>query len=262
MPINKINGISFQDIAKIDSISSNSIESFSGIGVSAAGLVTSNLVFHIDPTNSSSYPGSGSTIYDLVGTENGSFSGGTYVDASGHLRLDGVNDYIDFGTVSSSDTVSLYNTDWSISAWVYNYDSGESFQYFWSQWSNTYGSNRFDFFRAKNSDTVAFRVDVSSSPIQLAASGQSPANTWNYMTATFDNSTNTMKLYKDGSLMVTGTSQGTSSDTKRFKIGSGGWSGSKNEWNGKLGAYHVYDREITSSEVTQNYNATKSDYGL
>lgn len=263
MPISKISGISFQDIAKIDGVSANSIESFSGVTASAApaGIVTTDLIFHIDPNNSSSYPGSGSTIYDLVGTENGTFSGGTYVDASGHLRLDGVNDYIDFGTVGSSDPVSLYNTDWSISAWAHNYDSGETFQYFWSQWSNSAGSNRFDFLRSTGADSLAFRVDVSSA-IQVGVASGFPANAWHYMTATFNSSTNAMNIYRDGTLVASGTSQGPSSNTKRFKIGSNGWSGSKNEFNGKLGAFHVYDREITSSEITQNYNATKSDYGL
>lgn len=226
------------------------------------GIVTTNLVFHIDPSISASYPGSGSTIYDLVGSTNGTFQGGVYVDANGHLILDGVNDAIYFGLISTGVPAALYGTSWTISAWALNNNAGESFQYFWSQWSNSSGTNRFDFFRSLGSATNAFRIDVSGSAIQVGAAGGFPAYTWYYLTATFDDTTNTLTLYRNGVYQNSGTSQNTANVSKYFRIGSRGTSASGNEWNGKLGAFHVYNRELSPSEILQNYNATKANYGL
>lgn len=233
--------------------------------VAASGLVTTDLVFHIDPADSSSYPGSGTTIYDLVGSTNGTLQGNASVDSNGHLILDGVNDCINFGTISTSVPAALYNTSWSISAWCYNDDSGESFQYFWSQWSTggiVPGINRFDFLRSTGSDSLAFRIDVSGSAIQVGASGQFPASSWQYVTANFDDTTNTLSLYRNTSFLTSGTSQNTANVSKSFRIGSNGSSSGSAEWNGKLGAFHVYDRELSTAEITQNYNATKATYGL
>lgn len=261
MAIDKVTGVAWTDLSKISGVAKADIAKVAGQDAPSSGLVTTDLVFHIDPADSSSYPGSGSTIYDLVGSTNGSFQGGTYVDSNGHLILDGANDCINFGTISTSVPAALYNTSWSISAWCNNDDSGESFQYFWSQWTSG-GSNRFDFFRSTGTDSLAFRVDVSSSAIQVGASGQFPSSSWQYVTANFNDSTNTISLYRNTSFLTSGTSQNTANVSKSFRIGSNGSSAGSNEWRGKLGAFHVYDRELSASEITQNYNATKATYGL
>lgn len=261
MAIDKISGKAFTDIDQISGIATSAISKFSGVDAGAApSIVTTDLVFHIDPADSSSYPGSGSTIYDLVGSTNGTFEGGTYVDGNGHLRLDGVNDAIYFGIISTSVPAALYNTSYSISAWCYNYDSGDSYQYFWSQ-RNSSSNDRFDFFRATNYDTLALRVDASGTARQVGGVSF-PKNSWQYVTANFNNTTNVLSLYRNASFGNSGTSQSPANLSKRFRIGSNGYSNSSNEWNGKLGAFHVYDRQLSTTEITQNYNATKATYGL
>ena len=60
-------------------------------------IITQNLVLCLDAANSKSYPGSGTTWYNLIpGGVNGTLTNGpTYSSANGGvIALDGVNDYI------------------------------------------------------------------------------------------------------------------------------------------------------------------------
>ena len=68
MPIDKISGQDWANISKVSAISSTSIANVSGIAAtSGGGIITDNLVQHLDAGNSSSYPGTGTTWADLSG---------------------------------------------------------------------------------------------------------------------------------------------------------------------------------------------------
>ena len=60
-------------------------------------IVTDGLIHYYDAANPKSYPGSGTTWYDLVGNKNGTLkNGATFsTDNQGVIVLDGVNDYIE-----------------------------------------------------------------------------------------------------------------------------------------------------------------------
>jgi hypothetical protein len=75
MAIDKVTGKAWTDLSKISNVAKAGIAKVAGQDAPSSGLVTTDLVFHIDPANSSSYPGSGSTIYDLVGSTNGTLQG-------------------------------------------------------------------------------------------------------------------------------------------------------------------------------------------
>ena len=59
-------------------------------------IVTSGLVMYWDAANKKSYPGSGTTIYDLCGTYDGTLvNGPTFSNTNGGVIVfDGVDDYI------------------------------------------------------------------------------------------------------------------------------------------------------------------------
>lgn len=63
---------------------------------SAASIVTSGLVMHLDAGNPASYPGSGTTWTDLTGNSNNAslYGGWSYDSANGgRIIFDGVNGY-------------------------------------------------------------------------------------------------------------------------------------------------------------------------
>ena len=70
-----------------------------------------------------------------------------------------------------------------------------------------------------------------------------------------------VKMYVNGVLQATNTMTCTG-----FRSSNAGWSvnsiGSGNSGRGILGAMHVYDRELTSTEVLQNFNAGRGRYNI
>lgn len=233
------------------------------VPVAPAGIVTSGLIWHIDPTDSASYPGSGSTIYDLVGSNNGTFEGGVYVDANGHLILDGVNDSVHIGSVATGSALSLGGQSWTIQAYA-NALRGLNFQHIYSQFRNGTVSDRVIMYRYANSQ-MCYGVYVGSTPYDNHNdyTNTMPDNTWVLFTWTYDHIAGVVSIYKNGGTSL-GSDSGVSigSYDRELRYGSRGTSVSANEFRGKLGCAMQYNRVLSASEITHNYNVTKADYGL
>ena len=87
MSISKINGVATDDVVKVDGVAKGDIAKIDGVAFPTAGLsiITTNLVQHLDAGDTSSYPGSGSTWFDLT-TNN---VDGTFRGAPTHSSTDG-----------------------------------------------------------------------------------------------------------------------------------------------------------------------------
>ena len=96
-----------------------------------------NLVLYLDAGKSQSYPGSGTTWYDLSGNGNNAtlYNGPTFTSGtndSGSLILDGANDTIDTGmTIQAASNSTLQ----SFGAWMYG--SGTDYSFFGSNASGS-----------------------------------------------------------------------------------------------------------------------------
>lgn len=229
---------------------------------SPGGIVTAGLVFHIDPTNPASYPGSGTTIYDLAGTNNGTFEGGVYVDASGHLRLDGVNDAVRIGTISTASPLAVGGISSSVQAWGYNAGGGESFQAIYAQHDSA-ATNRLMLYRSMATDTARASVGIPPTTYVVPTGGAMPLNSWHLLTQVTDVAAGEIRLYVQeffaDSLAIPSA---LAVMTRTLRIGSRGTSSGANEWRGRIGAVMQYNRVLTPSEILQNFNATKASYGL
>ena len=65
-------------------------------------IVTEGLVFCYDAGDQISYPGTGTTWTDIVGSSNGTLTNGPTFDTGngGSLKFDGANDYVDTGNTT------------------------------------------------------------------------------------------------------------------------------------------------------------------
>ena len=257
MAIDKINGTAFTNVANLDGVAKASIAKFNGQDVPVS-IVTTNLIFHIDAANSSSYPGSGSTWTDIQGSNNVTlYNTPTYsTDHGGIISFDGVNE----GGQTTSGT--LLNAPITVDAWAKPQTTGsdgtivgnwrQTGQVFLLWWDVGVTAN----FRAIYRPTPTSAVTTSESATR------GTVNSWNHVSVSVD-ATN-MKIYLDGTLQQT-VSTGSINSPSGYRVGiaadyNGSPGATSRNLNGDIAAVKIYDRVLSASEVLQNYNALKDRF--
>lgn len=219
-------------------------------------IVTDNLVLALDGSDKISYPGSGSTWTD----RSSSGKNGTLVNSpafsNGGLDLDGTDDRITLDT-PFADESDLTVTVWfkgkaasgALNGYGYLMHNGNS-----GSTGNSYitigehgGNNQY--FAALdgqyNNMTFGVTTDV---------------NTVHQITLTWDGST--QKVYFDGEYKK-GISLASISNTLNSTTSIGDYRASTyRAWDGVVYSCYIYSKSLTQAEVSQNYDATKSRFGL
>jgi len=206
-------------------------------------IVTDGLIFYLDAANSRSYPGSGNTSYDLSGFGNtGSIVNGTGFSSTnnGHFIFDGTNDQIQF-----TNTILSGSQDFTISSWVQssggtgtifgNYPAG-NLQMF-------YSPSYIGFWLNNNSAYANAPTYYSANIVNLIVQRSSGTN---------------LAVYLNGQVIKTGSSNSTIGSTSDFRIGAS--TANVELFQGKIYNIQVYNRALTATEITQNYNAMKARF--
>ena len=206
-------------------------------------IVTDGLIFYLDAANSRSYPGSGNTSYDLSGFGNtGSIVNGTGFSSTnnGHFIFDGTNDQIQF-----TNTILSGSQDFTISSWVQssggtgtifgNYPAG-NLQMF-------YSPSYIGFWLDNNSAYANAPTYYSANIVNLIVQRSSGTN---------------LAVYLNGQVIKTGSSNSTIGSTSDFRIGAS--TANVELFQGKIYNIQVYNRALTATEITQNYNAMKARF--
>lgn len=215
----------------------------------SGGIVTNGLTLHIDAGNSSSYNGSGSTWTDIAGTADNITLVGSPVFTSGTPSYFTFNGSTQYGTGSATNI--LPSTVYTKSVWFYLNSYVDN---------NLVSSSTGGHFIFFNSSSTMY-CGHANWPIYTAFPSVTTfsLSTW-YNAALSFSTTNGMKLYINGVLDNTYT------DNKSARGGNGSINvatfGGGNLLNGRISQVLCYNLELTASEVLQNYNATKSNFGL
>lgn len=208
-------------------------------------IVTEGLVFHVDAANAKSYPGSGTTWYNLVGSNNGTLTNGPThsSDNGGAIVFDGVDDH-----VVLDQTISL--TDFTITA-AFKISS-----YGGANWAMFFGNTDTDNFVASYRQ-ILLRVQDDSSLNSDLSYTTDLLNDIHFLQVTQSGNTNTW--YLDGQSIGTSTNGSYSgmSITRMVFYQSGN---SLGIWGGNYYMASIYDRALTSTEILQNYNALKNRF--
>jgi hypothetical protein len=230
-------------------------------------IVTDNLFMHLDASNTSSYSGSGSTWTDLTGNgNNGIINGATWSSTDGGLfDLDGSNDTIQIAhnsslslSTSASRTVQVWVKVDSLPALnaqvpiIGKLSSGFNFDGYWAGMFSNAGV-----VRCTTNGTGVQRI--SNSTLTIAT------NTWYLFTfiSRITSTTGSTKVYINGTEYIS-AAHGTDGYTESnpLYLGYIGSGVSSLYLDGKIGACYFYTDALSASEVTDNFNATKSRYGL
>jgi hypothetical protein len=218
-------------------------------------IVTDGLVLHFDVANKKSYPGSGSTITDRSGTgNNGSLiNSPTFSsDNNGNFAFDATDEYISIAETSTLDLQSYTYAFWIKRTQAQNSNWLQILQ------RSTSSRNPGIWYYINEVNRLHFSIRVSSGSLPSVNPGGFYQNEWHYFTATIEyNGTNTiMNGYTDGVLDDGPITQAGVSPS----LGTG--SSFVGKYGLQLASLKIYNRAITAAEVLQNYNATKSRFGL
>ena len=217
-------------------------------------IVTDGLTFAVDAASERSYPGSGTAVTDLVGTDNPTLINGVGFSNNSWV-FDGVNDYM---SVSSNGFGTFNSQTYTVDAWVNLNNLGSDnviFSYDHSSHTNPYYAIQL---RVLNSGTVYFSWNISGVLQQLqTASTLSAGNNYNIV-ATFESGN--QRVYINGALAASATNTGVITFyNQETWIGRGNWGG---YMDGDISIVRYYNQALTTDEVTQNFNAQKSRFGL
>ncbi len=220
-------------------------------------IVRDGLVVNLDAGSAASYPGTGITVTNIgsVSAEGGTLLNGvSYGNANkGYFITDGSNDTIQGPNLSN---IMLGSTSATMQVWFFpsalpnTYNTiidvpGRSM----SLWIGPNGSGQFYGWGGTNSNFYNTNFSWQSS-------------TWQMVTmVTSSTSSSIVYLIKNNFEITQSLATFGTSFTGVIELG-GNPSGGGVNFNGRYGIVLIYNRSLTNTEITQNYNALKTRYGL
>jgi hypothetical protein len=219
-----------------------------------AGPVTNGLVLYLDAGNLDSYPGTGTTWYTLAGSNNGTLNNGVGFNQTngGVLIFDGVDDYATSGNFFTYQafTIDLWiKPASSQTTYADIIDNNHRGDQNWVCQQNISNLNQY-----------SFVVFGSAGQVSETGNFTLTSNTWVNLTFTYDG--DKVRGYNNGTLFATGASLGTTINYVSQTFNIGRWDNGGRNWNGQYSVVQSYNRVLSSTEITQNYNFFKGRFGL
>lgn len=224
-------------------------------------IVKDQLVVYLDPGSPNSYYSSigGTTWKDISGNSNNAAltNGPTFsVSGSGSFIFDGTNDYAQINNTTAA--------NFTLNCWVSSTSFGSggagspAFQGSGIIWSDVAGAGN-DFVLAMTGNVPAWftgNPDVSINDNVAINTGA-----WFYLSATKNAVTGIKELYVNGVLKVSGScNANVLNANSKINIGANTLDG--RYFNGRISQVTIYNKALSSTEILQNYNATKTRFGL
>jgi hypothetical protein len=230
-------------------------------------IIKDGLVLYLDAANEKSYPGSGTNWNDLSGNGNNGtlVNGPTLVDGdNGSIQFDGVNDYF---TTGNTPTQLLGNPSFTVSGWFFRLSNLPVNTGTWGFGGNTTNQGINSWWSNNNNQIT---IDTWGQAT-FTTGVEYPLQEWVYVTWQKISGPMTRAnciLWRNldsytGNQLTILRAETVAPNINNLGVTIGRISTTYNvPVNIRVSGFSVYDRVLTSSEITQNYNATKSRYGL
>jgi len=222
--------------------------------ITTAPVVSSGLQLYLDAASATSYPGSGTIWYDLSGNGNdvtmqnsGSI---TYSSGSGGYFATGSTGWF---SRASGTNLPTGNAFYTLSVWV--------------QLASSWSANGFISIGpfGSSNQANAFRTNTTNTYYNywwandlFATSTLSPTTQWFNAVAKFDGTTR--------SIWINGVQGGSDSPGSGHNVTTSALQIAKTvnaEYlQGNIGQALIYNRELSTAEIQQNYEATRTRYGV
>jgi hypothetical protein len=227
-------------------------------------IIKNGLVLALDAADRNSYSGIGTSWYDLSGNNNnGTLSNVSFFNQwpySFDTNVTSVTDpnYLTCTSITFADTAT-----YSFEFWIRNRTApaatfhslmgkGSTNPWLLIEHLNTTGANWRPSFRENNATFNNFN----------AITDYNISNQWGHIIFTIDSSRN-ISFYLNGNLRQTlSTAISTTFTITRILGGYFSSVGDYYSWRGLGSICRIYNKTLSLSEILQNYNATKSRFGL
>ena len=214
----------------------------------------SSLVLYLDAANNRSYPKSGTTWNDISRGANTAtlVNGPTFSSANnGNIVFDGVDDFC---------STTLIKTFTSMTIQVWFYKNGASVSVYSGLVANRSPSNTNVtglLINGAGSECLGYNWNDAVNTYSWNSGLVLRDNAWNFLSLTvtptlatgFLNGASATNAVSHLSTNIADLAIGTDYITERLVCGS-------------IGLVSIYDKALSATEVLQNYNATKTRYGL
>jgi hypothetical protein len=219
-----------------------------------------NLVCYLDASNPSSYPGSGTTWFDLTSRGNNcSLTNGAYYDTEGggSIYFDGTND---LGVIAAASDID-FPADFTIETWIHwipylasSFDGGTGWYGLgilhrrWNPDTGTWALASFG-------DADLFWRQFNPSINMFDYVGYHVRNRWTHVAVS--RISGTMRMYQDGVLL--GSAASTLDYTTVAPIIIGQWDGIAYAQL-RMGVLRIYKRGLTTREINNHFNSEKNRF--
>jgi len=252
--VNIGNGIYRISITATTSLAGTGIRAYlTPLPLDTSYLIVAGSQYETGSVANTYYPTSGTaknrgTVWtDLSGNgNNGTLVNGVGYsgDNFGSLVFDGVDDYVNVLNPGISQTFSVLS-------WI-NCTNVSS--------SNNIVSKNGPYFMRIVSSKLRFNVLTDTDWLFQVGNATLSNNVWYNLAMVYDGST--WKGYINSNLDFSVSKTGTISSNAALYIGYTLDIGEQAGFNGNIAQVSIYNRALTAGEITQNFNATKSRYGL
>jgi len=218
-------------------------------------IVTSGLILALDSANVVSYPGSGTAIKDLALRADGTINGTITFSSVG------ASSYWNFATASSSNFISSTVSQPYVDCTII----------FQPDFTLNSNAGLVGLIAASNDTTntdksMRFGGATSPGPWTVKSSGLNTDDWGNASTTYYVNGV----AVANGASLSSGwnilgayrTNQTTFPASFAYFLGTEGYSGGIRDFQGRIAAVYLYNRQLNANEHARNYNALKGRYGL
>jgi len=225
-------------------------------------IVEDGLVLHLDAADKNSYPGTGTKWYDLCGNTNFTLYNGPVFN-NNRFSCDGSND-----SIISDSNFALGGSDITISIGFYMHNFAAS-----CACPGSGGLFNMDGFSYYN--YLYFFHGGGTHPFYISCTSQGGANrsivvvpsgnlldSWYFLTFTYNNASYLCKGYINGAYVGQTTLPNALDMTNKIYLSNYIKSCGNCYTESDIAFLSINRKELSASEVLQNYNATKGRFGL
>ena len=227
-------------------------------------IVSNGLVLCLDAANKRSYPGTGTTWTDLSGnSNNGTLTNGPTFSAGnqGSIVFDGTNDYVN---IANSTILQVADT-FTVCAWIYATTLAARYAIFSTRVNNPAGCWQLEIGSTGDGSLSTNRIAFTGVATWISETFDNviSTNRWFHICLTKVNNATTGGIFYINGAPVTNRQTNAytisnNSDSKRIATSNG----TSELFTGNISQTSLYNRALTAAEVLQNYNATKTRFGL